>query len=220
MTDEESVDTDFESIFEGILGVNLDEYEVTVCLASVYGESSLPEFQKLQLEEPLAEEYRNVVRGIVGQLKKNKSNHDLVLRSHEPGSNPEPQEVEHLDLSEHKLIKDQIAPLDSPMDLGIYDDDDTFKSGLRFYIIILQREGNEPIYCFRSYSPKKELKRSTSFAAIFSEGHFNSVEEPVLLFDQRLDCISRGDSMFILTRWNFQQIFRFYELYRRWDRKY
>lgn len=212
MSDGGSLPTDFESTFDSILDTNLDECQVTVCLASVHGESSDPAFQKLQLEEQLADRYRDVVKGVVKQLKKDRDRDDLVLCQHEPGSDPEPHEVEYLKLSEHPQIRDQISPLLSPMDLGIFDDDDSFKSGLRFYVIVVQKEDEEPIYYFRAYSPKKELRRSSSFAAIFTEGHFDLVDEPLLLFDEHLDCISQGDHMYVLQRWNFQQMFRFFEL--------
>lgn len=214
MSEGGSGNADPEAVFEGILDADLKECSVNVCLASLTGEDSSPEFQRLQLKEELADEYRGVVRGVFEKCNKDRDKGDLMLRPYAPDTNPPSHEVEHLNLAEHEPIRTQIASLSSPMDLGIFDDDESFKSRLKFYAVILQREDDEPIYCFRTYSPKKELQRSRSFGAMFSEGHFDVVREPVLLFDQYLDCVSRGDNMFVLKKNNFHRIFRFFEMIR------
>jgi hypothetical protein len=200
-----------EAVFDGILDTDLDGCTVTVCLASLAGEDSLPTFQTLQLTEELADEYRTVARKVFGDHKKDREKDDLLLRPYTPGSGQFSHEVEYLRLTEHETIRSQVASLASPMDLGVFEDDDDFKAGLRFYVVVFQREGEEPIYCFRTYSPKKELKRSASFGAVFTGGHFDVVREPVLLFDQHIDCVSRGDTMFVLKQSNFHRIFRFFE---------
>ncbi|MDQ3815238.1 MAG: DUF4868 domain-containing protein, partial [Armatimonadota bacterium] len=100
-------------------------------------------------------------------------------------------------------------PLDS---LDICDLSAGFVSGLRFYVIVVEGDGGEPLYCFRSYNKQKELSRSRHFAVLLSAGHFNRVREPLLLFDQDIDCISQGRHMYVFKKSNFQKIFRFFEM--------
>lgn len=219
MSDDGSVNANPGGAFDGVLDAALDEFNVTVCLASLTGEDSVPTFQKLQLSEDLADEYRDVVRGVFERCKNARRRGDLMLRPYAPDNNPPSYEVEYLSLPDHDPIQSQVASLASPMDLGIFDDDESFKSGVRFYAVVLQREEEEPIYCFRTYSPKKELKRSSSFGAILSEGHFDIVRQPILLFDQYLDCVSQGDNMFVLKKGNFHRIFRFFEMIQEMGRE-
>src|SRR5579871_3800513 len=65
------------------------------------------------------------------------------------------------------------------------------------------------------YTPKKELTRSRLFAAFFRDGQYDALREPVFLFDSHLDCIARGDDLYILNKSNFQSMFLFFELVRR-----
>ena len=59
------------------------------------------------------------------------------------------------------------------------------------------------------------LGRSRVFAMIFSSDVYDRVTEPMFLFDHYIDCISRGDSMFVLKKENFQGLFRFFEMVRK-----
>jgi hypothetical protein len=54
-------------------------------------------------------------------------------------------------------------------------------------------EGVEPFHILRTYSHRKELGRSKVLTAIFRNGHYDRLREPVFLFDGNADCISQGD---------------------------
>lgn len=199
-------------VLGSILELDLSKCAVTVCLASLSTDGDAPKFEKLQLSDDLTGDFRDIVQAILAKRKKDAERGDLVLRAYDAGSKPDPHEVEHVDLSEHDTIKNQIASLSSLADLGVFAVSDDFVSGLRFYVIVIQAEHSSPIYCFRSYSPKKELRRSPIIAAILSRGTFDRVRKPLFLFDQHIDCMSRNGEMFVFNKDKFQKIFRFFEM--------
>lgn len=201
-----------KSILRGILDLDLAACQVSVCLASVAGDDDVPTFQRLQISDDLIDDFREVAASVIQKRKNADDDGDLVLHPYDAGTNLASHEVEYVDLSQHSSIADQIASLSSLTGLAVFNVADDFVAGLRFYVIVVQPTGSEPIYCFRSYSPKKELGRSPVFAALFAKGQFDRVREPLFLFDQHIDCISRGGLMFIFSKDKFQKIFRFFEM--------
>ena len=203
---------DHEVALDSILYLDFSKCNVTVCLASVSNDDNPPKFQRLQISEDLTEDFRNVAQTVIEKRQKNKGNGDLVLRAYDAGSKPDSHEVEYVNLSQHYFIKNQITSLSSLANVPIFTKENEFISGIRFYVIVLQPKQGEPIYCFRLYSQKKELSRSPVFAALFTEGHFDRVKQPMFLFDHHLDCVSRGENMFVFHKDKFQKIFRFFEM--------
>jgi hypothetical protein len=194
-----------------ILALNLSESDVTVCLASVGKRGDFPEFQKIQLSADLTDEFRGVASQIVGKLRTDLTNQDLVLQSYDPSAGLESHEVEYLELSNDIAVKHQIDSLKSLASLNLFAVDAKFVQGLKFYVIIAEPKNGEPVYFYRSYTPKKELQRSSLFGAVLNKGHFDKVTEPLFLFDHFIDCISAGGYMFIFSKDKFQKIFQFFE---------
>jgi hypothetical protein len=212
MSSSKSVKANSISTLNSILQVDLNQCTISVCLAALVGDEDDPKFEKLQLSDDLTEDFRDIVRALLEKRSNDNGSGDLVLQSYDAGSKPESYEVEYLNLSEHDSIKQQIASLSSLANLGIFSVAEEFVAGLRFYVIVVQAGEADPLYLFRSYSSKKELGRSRGFGALFSDGHFDRVRQPMFLFDQHIDCMSRGDEMFIFTKDKFQKIFRFFEM--------
>lgn len=207
-----SAKANHKSTLDDILQIDLGACLVSVCLASLAQEDDEPKFEKIQLSDDLTKSFSQVVQSVIAKRRKEASNGDLVLHAYHAGSKPEPFEVEYMNLSEHGSVKKQIASLASLANLRIFSATNAFVSGLRFYVIIVQPMQGEPIYCFRSYSPSKELGRSHTFGALFADGHFDQVRDPLFLFDQHIDCMSRGDDMYIFKKDKFQKLFRFFEM--------
>ena len=207
-SDPSKADSTLASIFE----LNLNDCEITVCLASFGADDELPRMAKLQLSDELTNDFRGVVKKMTEKWKDANENGDLQLKSYEAGSKPEPYEIEYIDVSEHESIQKQIRVLASIADLLVFSGDDDFLSGLRFYVIIIQPNQGTPVYFFRLYSHKKELHHSPFFGAVFDRGQFDRVRTPLFLFDQYIDCFSRDDVLFICKKDKFQKIFRFLEL--------
>ena len=212
MSSSKSAKADSKSMLNSILQLDLNQCLVSVCLASLVGDDDEPKFEKLQLSDDLTEDFRDAVGASLEKRNHDNGSGDLVLRHYDAGSKPESYEVEYMNLSEHDSIKQQISSLFSLANLGIFSVAEEFVSGLRFYVIVVQAGEGDPLYLFRSYSSKKELARSRSFGALFSGGHFDRVRQPMFLFDQYIDCMSRGDDMFIFKKDKFQKIFRFFEM--------
>jgi hypothetical protein len=209
------VKDDPEAAFDDILALDLSECDVTVCLASYVKEDIVPRFERLHLSNGLTDEFRGIAVYLLEQSRRNKNNGNLVLRSYAVESKLDPYEIEHLDLAAYDTILEQIDPLISLAEIGLFGEDEKFIANLRFYVITVQPAEGEPVHFYRSYTPKRMLSRSRMFAVWFSQGQYDKVTQPVFLFDHYIDCVSRGNSMFVFKKDNFQEIFRFFEMVRK-----
>lgn len=206
-------------VLASITELELDNCDVTVLLASVKEGDDEPQFEKLQLTQKLTNEFRRVVEETTEQWRESAENNDLRLVPYVAGSKPESHEMEFLDLSDHESINAQIRSLSSIGDVPLFRVDPEFVEGLRFYVIAVQCGNSAPVYLFRSYTPKKELSRSKTFAAVFSQGTFDEIRDPVFLFDRRIHCVSRDRTMLVCNKDSFHKIFRFFEMVLKTARK-
>lgn len=207
--------TSVKAELDRILELDLSECEVTVCLASSLKDAVLPRFERLLLSAELTETFRSVAAYTLALYKKEHNSGNLVLRKYAVESKPESYEVEYLNVSTYESIMEQISPLSALADVEVFEADEKFISGLRFYVITVQPPSGDPVYFFRTYTPKKMLGRSRLFAVMFRHGIFDKVIEPAFLFDQHIDCLSHSGIMFIFKKENFYEIFRFFETIRR-----
>jgi hypothetical protein len=192
--------------------MNLDECTATVCLGSLSDDVGDPRIEHLQLTDELTEEFRIAAKKALRKYSRMRGGGELNLRPYDAGSKPDSHEVEFLDLTEHESVQKQIDSLASLAQIPVFKVDEAFVSGLRFYAIIFQCKNGKPLYFFRNYTPKKELSRSSLFAAMFDNGTFNSIKEPVFVFDHGVDCVSRDGAMYFFSKHNFEKIFQFFEL--------
>lgn len=206
--------TSVKAELDRILELDLSECEVTVCLASSLKDAVLPRFERLLLSAELTETFRSVAAYTLALYKKEHNSGNLVLRKYAVESKPESYEVEYLNVSTYESIMEQISPLSALADVEVFEADEKFISGLRFYVITVQPPSGDPVYFFRTYTPKKMLGRSRLFAVMFRHGIFDKVIEPAFLFDQHIDCLSHSGIMFIFKKENFYEIFRFFETIR------
>ena len=209
------VKDDPEAAFDDILALDLSECDVTVCLASYMKDDIVPGFQRLHLSNELANEFRSIAIYLLEQARRNKNNGNLVLRTYAVESKPDSHEIEHLDLSAYDTILEQIDPLGSLAEIELFGEDEKFIANLRFYVITVQPSEGDPIHFYRTYTPKRMLGRSRMFAVWFRQGQYDKVTQPVFLFDHYIDCMSRGNTMFVFKKDNFQEIFRFFEMVRK-----
>jgi hypothetical protein len=198
--------------FGQIMTMDLDECTVTVCLGSLSDEVGEPRIEQLQLTDELTEEFRNAAKNAIQKYSRMGDGGELNLRPYDAGSKPDAHEVEFLDLAEHESVEKQVDSLASLAQIPVFKVDEAFVSGLRFYAIIFQCRKGKALYFFRNYTPKKELSRSSLFAAMFDEGTFDRIKEPVFLFDHGIDCMSLDGAMYAFNKHNFEKIFQFFEL--------
>ncbi|MGH2497117.1 MAG: Kiwa anti-phage protein KwaB-like domain-containing protein [Ktedonobacteraceae bacterium] len=207
--------TTAKAIFENMLALDLSTCEVTVCLASALKDESRPRIERLLLSTELVETFRSIVSFTQARYKRDYSNSDLLLHRYALQSKPDTHEVEYLDVSAYESIAGQIEPLVTLADLEIFEADEKFVAGMRFYVIVAQPPEGDAVYFFRAYSPKKMLSRSRSFAMIFSNGIYDRVSDPMFLFDHMIDCVYQDGMMFLFKKEHFHEMFRFFEMVRK-----
>jgi hypothetical protein len=198
--------------FSDIMTLNFDGCTTTVCLGSLSDDAEEPRIEQLQITTELTEEFQNAAKETIHKYSKLVTANELALRLYDAGSKPDLHEVEYFDLAEHESVEKQVESLTSLAQIPVFKLDDAFVTGLRFYTIILQCKHGKPLYFFRNYTPKKELSRSRLFGAMFEEGTFDRIKEPVFLFDHGIDCMSQDGAMYVFNKHNFEKIFRFFEL--------
>ncbi len=138
------------------------------------------------------------------------------IAEYEGGTGSDNGTLEHIKLSPGDRISDLISPLAAPWDLEIFKERKEFISGLRYYVISLRRSDkpDDPIlHAFRFFTERFELNRSRWVATLRGRGpgYYDEVKKHGFFFDYHIDCLCRGQDMFILNRDKFQRIFRFYE---------
>jgi hypothetical protein len=207
--------TTAKTIFENILALDLSECEVTVCLASALKDESVPRFERLLISAELAETFRSIASFTQTRYKRDFSNGDLLLHRYTFQSKPDMHEVEYLDVSTYESIAEQATPLSTLADIEIFEAEEKFTAGMRFYVIVAQPPEGDAVYFFRAYSHRKMLSRSRSFAMIFNKGVYDRVTDPMFLFDHTVDCVSRGSMMFLFKKEHFHEMFRFFEMTRK-----
>lgn len=214
MTDKTSK-VSIDDTFKAILKTDLTRASISVCLASTIGENEQPVYQRLQITDDLTAEFRQVVQDVLSRYGGDFEQGEAVLRKYDPGAKLDGHEIAHIDLSEKGFVLDQIEGLGELSSMERFAAEVEFISHLRFYVIIVEKKKGDYIYFFRSYSEKRELGRSKLFAALMSRGQYDSVKQSVFLFDRNLDCVSRGDDLFIFSQDKFQKIFQFFEMVKR-----
>lgn len=202
---------EYEKSFKDVLATNIDACEIQLFLASL-GNDGITEIQLVQISSKLAASFREIVKENIEKKKLDLCNSNILIKSYDPQTKLDKHEIEVLNLSVHESIKKQLLGLSDVNEIEIFKEDTLFISNLRFYIIQLTPKEGEKILLFRTYTPKKELSRSKFFAVIFSEGVYDKYTNKLFLFDQYIDCIIRGDNLFIFNKDKFQKIFRFYEI--------
>jgi hypothetical protein len=194
-----------------VLDLDPTQHDVSVYLASLTGEHQLPTYREIQVTDGVLDDFRDTIDSV--QQKYRRQRDDIEIVQYVGGATPESYQISWLDLNNHDFISDQIDSLYTASLVPQFDPhNQTFVENLQFYVIVVHLSGGCPIHFFRTYTPKKELRRSAYFAGLFRDGQFDEVGEPLFLFDRHLDCISQGDVMLVLKQTNFQRIFNFFEM--------
>jgi hypothetical protein len=195
-----------------ILTLDANACTVEVCIAALQPGETMPDFQRLRLAESLKKDFRDIVSAFILESYKELQLHNLQLVEFEVASKPERYQIEHLDLAKrpYNNITEQIRPLGSLYGLDIFKEETPFTTNMRFYVVVLQPPHGQPVYFYRHYSPKKMLREAAplAIARILGTDEFEEITTPVFLFDEHVDCFSRGTSMFIMAKTHFYYMFR------------
>ncbi len=194
-----------------MLEMELGKCTIQLCLASLL-EEDIPEFQRVTISKSIANEFRGVVGSILAKWGRDAESGDLVLHKYDASSKLDPHEIEYLGLAEHDSIKAQIESLSDLDGLEVFSEEMKFLAKLRFYVISVTNKQGKTAYFFRSYSPRRQLARSTMFGAVMRNGQYDRYDDSLFLFDRGIDCALYDDYIFIFGKDKFQKIFRFYEM--------
>lgn len=197
---------------DSILTIRLPDCELHLCLASWDKEEDLPTYERVQITDGVVGELRSILAQVLKRLSRDADSHDLILKTYEVATKPDPHEIEFLDLSLHDAILDQINSLSGATGLPVFSAADGFLEDLRFYALVLRPDGGQPLYAFRSCGPKMELNQSRYFGIALARGQYDKFDRRLFLLDRRIDCICYNGFMFVLSKGNFQHIFKFFEL--------
>jgi len=209
MTDEHSrADEQFEALIETDLG----DWTPVVVYASLGKNDDVPTYQQLSMSSDLGGLFTDISQKTLNDLCSSREANDMELLEYTESANPQAHQTEYLDMSEIGFLKDQLTHLDDVSEIPLFEAEEEFLKGLRFYGIIMQSPGSDdPILLFRKYSQAYQLGKNR-WTMRWSQEHFDLVSEPSYLVDSRIDCIAQGDFMFVLRKDGFKKIFRFYEM--------
>lgn len=205
-----SVAIDHTKVFNSILKFDIRKCALSIYLASIIKKEDLPRFERIDISTGIMDEFGTIIEKRLQRYQKELSTETLLFHEYAIESKPEDYEIEHINLSAYPLLKEQIDMLSSLPEIEGFKADEQFLAGLRFYVIVAQPDNGDPIYFFRTYTPQKLLCRS-KLIAFLNHGVYDRMQEPLLLFDEEVDCMSRGDSMFIFNKTPFENTFHFFE---------
>ena|SRR5436309_2946439 len=196
-----------------ILKLDISTCTAEICIAARQDGEDLPELRLLRLAEPVKEEFRDLVADCLAEYRKQLFLHNLQVIDFDVAGKPEKYQVEHIELSKppYDHIVAQTQPLTTLHGLQAFKGEIYFRDKMRFYVIILQPPQGQPIYCYRRYSPKRVLHASAPIALkriLGDTDEFEDVKTPIFLFDKTIDCIGRGDSLFVLAKTHFYYMFQ------------
>lgn len=196
---------------EDILQFDIASCLTNLCLATDEGDGSGPTYHRLNITDSVASEFQAIAGNVIRTQKKNLTNGTFAIRGYDAIAKLDSHEIEHVDLSQHQHVRHQIDGLTDLSSLAAFTNHNGIDGKLRFYVIVVDGCGTDPIYFFRSCSPKMELQRSSKFALIFARGQYDTFNESLFVFDKGVDCFCRGNDLFVLNKGRFETIFQFFE---------
>jgi len=205
---------DRAELFNTILALDVNECDISICLASVVKNDPIPHFARLDMTEPLTEAFRLTAETFLHTYQKRLNDEGIVFKDFSTEGSLDTYEVETFDLQNYKPVLHQLNPLDAFSGLDLFDNDEKFVAGMRFYVLVVQVPEGDPIYFFRIHTRQKVLSRSSLYAILNKEGRYDHLQESVLAFDREFDCMCRSNILFIFDKRNFQHIFRYFDTIR------
>ncbi len=192
----------------------LDPASCTLTLAlATYGsgKEATAQYRSLNISQHVAEIFTDMAIHFVKERAGSKT---LQVYHYSGDFRPSPDDVEVLNVHGSPLesiVKETPAPRN--IDLLDIKHEDVFVDALRFYVFILEVNG-ERILFFRRYHRNKELKRSKNVFMRLVGTQFVLLDSPAFQFDEKFDAILYHMRLYSFNKANFHHIFRFYELLR------
>jgi hypothetical protein len=196
--------------YEAMLRLDPTASPTHLCLASAGADGGGPTYQRLMITDNVAAEFQRVVANLLATRARRLDQGNFAIRPYDAVSKLDSHEVEHLDLRKYPRVRRQIQGLRQLRRLPRFSHADG-ANALKFHVIVVEPDGDEPGYFFRSCGPRMELRQSRKFALLFANDHYDLFREPLLVFDRGIDCFCRGDDLYILHKGRFEAMFGFFD---------
>lgn len=121
---------------------------------------------------------------------------------------PEEHEVEYSSLDDAPAVRQDVDTFVNLAGLeALSPSEEEFIRNLRYSVVALTA-GDERAYFFRVFTASNELRRKPGAALVYRAGMYSKVEEQIFLFTEQVDCIVFRDTVFILNKRNYREIFQ------------
>ena len=162
-------------------------------------------YQRLSLTDEVSDDFLRSILTAIG-----KEGDEPDLSGYDPGYEPSSHELSYIKLADYDLVSAMIDNVSDVDRAEIFKAEDDIIDRLRFYALVPEDKSRKSIF-LRLYSSTKELTRSRWTALWERNDRYDHVNRKIFLFDERFDCFSWKDYLFIRSAANFQKIFGYFE---------
>lgn len=228
------------TLFKALLSLDLEQCDIEVCFAATKkdetrktrqkkngttpaptdvsqkseGKEVVLSYAKLKMTRVLADGFLETLATILSPSREKLDTNDYEFLRYGFDGQVQEQQIEYLQIANYPTLDGQLQPLSSLEGIDLFQDEQSFTSGLRFYVILLKpRDGGDPVYLFRSYQRQRFFHQNGGILAMMQDGTYDRISRPVYYFDEEIDFISYNGVMFIFNKakTRFQNTFHFYE---------
>ena len=185
---------------------------ITLALATFDPADVVPTYRSLNISDTLASDFGSLAANSVRKVAHLDSSGDLRLQEYTGGYKPDAHELEWLHVGNDSIGR-LLRAIPEPVQIALLGDTADFVDRVRFYTIILSGPTDRAVL-FRRYNRNKELVRSKNLVMRLMGMRYERLEEPTFQFDPYIDAILFREHVFILSKSNFQHLFRYYEKLR------
>lgn len=162
-------------------------------------------YHRLSLTDEVSDDFLHSIVATMG-----KEGDELDLFGYDPGYEPSSHELCYVKLADYDLVSAMIDDVSDVDRAEIFRAKDDVVDRLRFYAVVPEDKSRKSVF-LRLYSPNKELTRSHWTALWERNDRYDHVNRKIFLFDEKFDCFSWKEYLFIKSAANFQKIFGYFE---------
>jgi hypothetical protein len=157
--------------------------------------------EQVQVREGLAEEfvehYKEVVQGVID---------NAALLSYVPGHKPNAHERTYLTLADHDGIASVFEQVSALLHgAAMFTEDEASLAKMRFLCTEIGPRAERALF-LRKLTRGSELTRSKWMALLFQDGQYDKLQQPVLIFDGKVDLIVWDGYVYVLNWYVFEQL--------------
>lgn len=157
--------------------------------------------EQVQVHEDVAgdfvQHYKEVVQDVID---------DAALLSYVPGYKPDEHERTYVELGDHNGIAAVVEQVSALLGgAAMFTEDEEAIAKMRFLCTEVGPRGNKAIF-LRKLTRASELTRSKWMALLFRDGQYDKLQQPVLVFDGKVDLVVWDGYVYVLSWYVFEQL--------------